>query len=289
MPAGIPVCRGGGLGDRADHLVRPDQPGHLHVADDLGHPLVDPVERAHVVERVALAGRVVIEDVLPGQLGRDVGIGAVPTVSAGPGVRLVAPEPQDLGPDRLRAEGLAAALQDGLGAEPVGQLVDLRRRPAVDAVEDGRPDRFEVLVAHQQAGPDPAHAHPGDPAARRRGPSTPGRPRRSRPTRPWWRRPRPSRGAAATSCASGLAVATISPSGVASTPLVLPVPMSMPSSSSLTGPLCLLPIVWCRTGGRHPATAAPAAARATIQSSIAASRSSTRTVVCSGARLSNIR
>lgn len=68
VPAGMPVSRGRVLGDCPDHLVRPDQPGHLHLADDLGHPLIDPADRAHVVERVALAGRVVIEHVVAGQL-----------------------------------------------------------------------------------------------------------------------------------------------------------------------------------------------------------------------------
>src|SRR5699024_11036136 len=79
-----------------------------------------------------------------------------------PDLRLVTPQPQQLRPDGLRAQRVAAPSQDLVRTEPLGQVVDLRRRTGVDAVQDAGPQRSQVGVGDKQTRADTADAQAGD-------------------------------------------------------------------------------------------------------------------------------
>ena len=103
-----------------------------------------------------------IDDVFAGEPGDDVRARAEPAAGPCPHLGLVTADPEQLGADRLGAELAAGPVEDGVRAEPLGELLDLGRGPAVDAVEDARPERGEVVVGDQDARTDPADAEPGD-------------------------------------------------------------------------------------------------------------------------------
>ena len=168
---GVPSAQAGLLGrrgaDRPDGLPRPGEPRQLESRRDLLRPVGRPAPRVQVVERVALARRVVVEHVLARQPRHHERVRAVPAAGALPDLGLVAPDPRELRADRLRGELLAAALEDRVRAEAPGQLLDLRRGAHVDPVEDRGAQRPDVLVAHQQARPEAGHADARDPRVAR--------------------------------------------------------------------------------------------------------------------------
>ena len=230
VPAGRPVSAAAAAvtcpAISAGHARR----GAGQVPGDLLIPGAEPRSRVNVVERVALARGVVVKDVLAGELPHDVGVRVEPARGARPGVGLVAPRPQQLGADRLGRQGGPAAGDDRFLAVAVGELVDLGGRPHVDAVEDRRPDGLVAGVAQDQAGADARDADAGDPASR------PARPASSLAMETTSCHQTPT---GSTSAQFGLgidmdpgrdrtAVARTVPSGAASTPLLLPVPRSIP-------------------------------------------------------------
>jgi hypothetical protein len=80
-----------------------------------------PVLRRQVVQRVALAGGVVVQDVLAGELGDHEGVAAEPPARVGPDSRLVVAQPSQSGPDRLCGQQLAAPRDDRVPTEPLRQ------------------------------------------------------------------------------------------------------------------------------------------------------------------------
>ena len=156
-------------GDLADDVAGLDEPRQRHLADDVGSPVVGPVTPAQVVEGVTLAGRGVVEHVLPGEPLDDEGACTEPSSGPGPDLRLVVARPEQLGPDGLGRECLAAPAEDGVGAVPLRQLGDLGGRAHVDAVEHRGAQGLPVGVRQQQARPDTADADADDPGAGRLG------------------------------------------------------------------------------------------------------------------------
>ena len=137
-----------------------------------------------------------------------------------PDLRPVAPQPEDLRPDRLRGQRVAGPRQQPLDADRRRQLLDLRRRPTIDAVEHRVRQRRPRRVDRQHARPDRAACQrpgslPADPLPR----PARGRWRRSRPTSPPRRHAPPSRAAAPASGARRRAVATIAAASVNQHPL----------------------------------------------------------------------
>ena len=98
-----------------------------------------PVEFRHSVERVTLAGGVMIKNVFPGQLCDDEGVTAVPAASGTPDIRFIPAYPLELGPQRLAGEALAGIGEDRILAITAAQQVDLLSSPCVDPIEDRRP------------------------------------------------------------------------------------------------------------------------------------------------------
>ncbi len=150
--------------DVTNHLAGPGEPWQRQPEEEFLGPVVRPVTGLHVVQRVALARCVVIENVFTGEAGNDERTGVIPAADAVPDRRLLPADPQQLGADRLRRQRGAAALDDAVLAEPASELVDLGRGPHVDAVEDRRPQGPILAVANEQARPQPAHPDARDPA-----------------------------------------------------------------------------------------------------------------------------
>ena len=128
---------------------------------------VPPGPGGDVVERLSRARCVVVEDVPAGQPPDDEAGELVPAPRPPPHLGLVPLQPGQLGADRLGGEAVPAELLDRILAEERGEASDLLRRPAVDAVEDRRPERIALLVGNQGAGADAADADPaGGPGGR---------------------------------------------------------------------------------------------------------------------------
>ncbi len=195
------------------------------------------------VQRVALAGRVVIHHVLAGELGRDEGVRPVPVRRLGEDFRLVAPHPFQL---RTRPPGSRAPCPPARG---------WRRLPIPLSAGRSRPTR-ECRSPYRMAGRSGRRAsshstrHGPTPlthiaATRRTGRHLRGQlsadvadlapPHRSR------RRPRPSRGGATASSGTPSRKPATAPDASTRSPFVLPVPMSIPSSNS-TGPTIRLKV-----------------------------------------------
>ena len=105
VPAGIPVAAAAASPDRADDLAGPHQPRQRQVSADPLCPFGIPIEVPCGIQRVALAGRVVIHHVLAGELGRDEGVRPVPVRRLGEDFRFVSPHPFQL---RTRRPGSTA-------------------------------------------------------------------------------------------------------------------------------------------------------------------------------------
>ncbi len=148
----------GGRCDDAGLLGGPQQLGHRQRAEDLADPVFGPFTALKVVERIALAGRMMVEHVGTGQPRGDERAGHVPAGRALPQLGLVAPQPQQLRSERLGREVRAAAGQDLAGAEQLLELVDLPGRTRVHAVEDRWAQRVQVRIAGHDTGPDTADA-----------------------------------------------------------------------------------------------------------------------------------
>ncbi len=162
---GAPRDAGAGLGlggDGAHGVGRPDQFGPGEARRDLLAALADPGAGRQVVERCALARRVVVEDVPAGEAVHEVRTRHVPAVGGRVRRRLVAAEPGQLGPDGLAGQGCAAAADDVLGAVAFVLLGDLGDGARVDAVQDGRADRRAPVVGRQQTRADAADADRGE-------------------------------------------------------------------------------------------------------------------------------
>jgi len=142
----------------ADHLGGPEEAGQGQSGRQLFGPVPDPTELLHVVEGVALAGRVVVEDVLSREPPRDKRVRHKELARLLPDLGLVAPQPQELRSHGLGRAHRAAASEQGLAAVEVVELPDLLLGPRVDTVQDRRPQGLPGLVSRQQAGPDAARA-----------------------------------------------------------------------------------------------------------------------------------
>ena len=109
-----------------------------------------PAKFRHSIERITLAGGVVVEDVLSGELGNNEGVASVPSASCPPYLWFVLPYPLDLGPERLAGEVLPRVGQDRLRTIAAAEQVDLRGRSGIDAIKDGRPEGFKICVAEHK-------------------------------------------------------------------------------------------------------------------------------------------
>lgn len=86
-----------------------------------------------------------------------------PTIDLGS----IALQPQYLGADRLRRQGIAATIKDGLSANRRRQFLDFLSGARVDPVENGIHQRRAVRVDGEQAradraGPDSPYVAGGD-------------------------------------------------------------------------------------------------------------------------------
>ena len=145
----------------ADDLAGPYQPWQRKVPANALCPLGVPAEVPGGVERIALACGVVIHHVLAGELGRDVGVRAVPTRRPCEDIGFVAPDPLQFRPDRLARQHRARTLQDGIGAQFRCQQVDLDRSAGIHAVEDRGPQWPQRVVAQHEARADTADTDRG--------------------------------------------------------------------------------------------------------------------------------
>ena len=128
--AGV-VCGGGG--DVARDFARPEQAGQLVGRADIAQ-IKAPVLGRDVIQRSKSGGGVVVDHGLPGQPIGQVGGGGHHFGRFRPEVGVVAPQPQNLWPHRLRSQRIAAAGKDGVGANRGIQQRDFGLRPRVDAV-----------------------------------------------------------------------------------------------------------------------------------------------------------
>ena len=114
-----------------------------------------PVESRHSVERVTLAGGVMIKNVFPGQLGDERRIDRPPSPRAACQTSgwFFPAYPLELGPQRLAGEALAAHYcEDRILAITAAQQVDLLSGPRVDAIEDRRPREGKIGITEHEAG-----------------------------------------------------------------------------------------------------------------------------------------
>src|SRR5215211_454136 len=103
----------------------------------------------------------VVEHVLSGQPPRDEGVRHEELPRLLPHLRLVAPEPEELGTDGLRGEHGTATSKKDLLPVTLAQLFDLPLRPRVYAVEDRGPQGITRFVGRQQTRPDSTRANRG--------------------------------------------------------------------------------------------------------------------------------
>ena len=106
VPAGSPVSAARLGGHPAGDLVRPGEaraarPGAISAAQSSAQP-----PGRHVVERIALAGRVVVQHVLAGQPRDQERAGHVEPRVRAQSLGLVAPEPEQLGPTACEVSGV---------------------------------------------------------------------------------------------------------------------------------------------------------------------------------------
>ena len=127
-----------------------------------------PVEVARRVQRIALAGGVVVH----ARIRRSVSprcrswTRTTPSPARTPRARAVRTH-SSFGPTAWLDSSGARPIQDRVGTEFLCQRVDFGGRPGVDAVEDGGPQRRQSVVAQHQARADAADAHGGDRRLRR--------------------------------------------------------------------------------------------------------------------------
>src|SRR3954453_22145563 len=105
-------------------------------ADTL-RPFVIPVELTSCVQRITLAGGVMVHHVLARQLRGNVGIRPVPTGGPLEQLRLVPAYPFQLRADGLARQQCASPLEDVLLAEFSCERRDFVDSSGVDTVEDG--------------------------------------------------------------------------------------------------------------------------------------------------------
>jgi hypothetical protein len=84
-----------------DDIAGPYQPRQRQVPTDTLRPFGVPVELADCVQRIALARGVVVHHVFTAELGRDVGVGPVPSGGTFKYLRLMATDPFQLRPHGL--------------------------------------------------------------------------------------------------------------------------------------------------------------------------------------------
>lgn len=91
-----------------------------------------------------------VNDVISGELGGDVGGTGKELVGFGVDLRLVILHPEDLSCHIVGADGVTEPLNDAIFPEMFRQPFDLSLASGVDAVKDGLPERTAVLI-HRQA------------------------------------------------------------------------------------------------------------------------------------------
>jgi len=101
-----------------------------------------------------------IEHVLAGEPGNQVRAEAVPVRGPCPDGGLVVPDPAQFRADRLRREMLSTLGEHRRWTVLGVELLDLRSGAPVDAVEDRRPQRLELVIGNDEARTHGAHAHP---------------------------------------------------------------------------------------------------------------------------------
>src|ERR1039458_3309516 len=95
----------------------------------------------------------VVEHVLAGKALYSERAGHHEAPGASPDLRLVAAQPEQLRSQRLGGEGGTTAGKDGFGAITLGEFVCLGSSSGVDAVKDGRAQRFPLGPNRQEARP----------------------------------------------------------------------------------------------------------------------------------------
>jgi len=108
------------------------------VTADPPRPLLIPAEVAGGVQRIALAGRVVIHHVLTGEFRRDIGVRPVPAGRALEHLGLVSAHPFQVRANGLTGQQRACPLQDVLLPELLGERFDLGGGTGIDAVQNRR-------------------------------------------------------------------------------------------------------------------------------------------------------
>ena len=134
--------------------------------DPLGETLA-PGHRLEVDERPGVRCGVSVEHDLARQTKNEVRRRAEESSGLPGQLRLVLAEPEDLGPERLAAQAVAAVGADLLPAVAPFELLDLRGRTGVDPIQDRRPQRPALLIDRYEAWSQSADADGGDPVSSR--------------------------------------------------------------------------------------------------------------------------
>ena len=154
------------LGHPASDLGRPHQARQPVGADDVVGQCRRPILGGHIIERAEIGGGVMIDHMRAGQTenhmaGRCQDLGGLCK-----DLGVMAFEPQDLWPDRLRGQRIAAAIKDRVGTDAARQFRDLGACAGVDAIEHPIHQRVARRIDGQHAGPDGAGGDAGDIARR---------------------------------------------------------------------------------------------------------------------------
>ena len=162
--------RAGGKPGRARRLLRhmagnvgrPQQPRQAIELDDVGGELAAPVLLVDDIERREIGRRIVVDHAFAGQLLHEIGRRRDDLRGLGENLRAVLLQPQDLRPDRLRGQRVAAALEDAFGADRGVEFLDLHGGARIDAIERGVGQRLAIRVDRQHARADGARPDRAD-------------------------------------------------------------------------------------------------------------------------------